>query len=137
MKQLQILSITVLFATVSLFQFSCKKEPAKVKTAQEMLLGKWTLVSEITNDFYGGMPHITIVNFPPGDFIDFKADWTGTKLQNGVSTTFTYSLIYYSKLHLGGMDFFDLKVFTETNLELYKKEIAGSDYKETTILLKR
>lgn len=137
MKQIRILSAALVFAMASLSLVSCKKESTPPKTTQDKLFGKWNLISEVTDDYYGGASHITTLNYQPGDYIEFKKDWTAIKYQNGSITTYNYSVIYYTKILLEGTGFCDLKVLTESDLELYKKEITGSAYKETTILLKK
>jgi hypothetical protein len=122
--------------------FSCKKEstaPAPTpKTTQEKLLGKWNWISEVVNHYYGGMPHITTYNFPAGDYMEFKTNGTVAQSHSGTAITYGYGVIDETKIWLVVTgDIYELKVLTATDLQLYKKDVNGVDYDESTLIFKR
>jgi len=118
---------------------SCKKESTTVpKTNQEKLLGKWNWISEVTNDYYGGMSHITTYNFPVGDYMEFKNDGKVTEYQSGSASTYNYGIISESKIWLVmAYNIYDVKLITGSDLQLYKKDVNGADYYESTLNFKR
>ena len=125
---------------ISLSFMACKKEsPAtQVKTTQEKLLGKWNLVSEVTNDYYGGSSHLTTYNFQPGDYTEFKNDGKFTEYKSGTFDTYDYGIIDDSKIWmLLTNNIYELKILTASDLQLYKKEISGTDYYESTLTMKK
>ena len=118
---------------------SCKKESAtQPKTTQEKLLGKWNWISEVVNDYYGGMPHITTYNFPAGDYMEFKSDMKVTEYQSGSVLTYDYGIINESKIWLFmAFNVYEVKLITGSDLQLYKKDVSGADYYESTLNFKR
>lgn len=134
-------TLTALLLTAALLPFvSCKKESTTPtpKTTQEKLLGKWNWVSEVVNNYYGGIPHITTYNFPAGDYMEFKTGGKVTEYQSGSATEYDFGLIYDSKIWLlVAYNIYDLKLLTDTDLHLYKKDVTGTDYYESTLNFKR
>ena len=119
---------------------ACKKESStKVQTTQEKMLGKWNLVSELTNDFYGSSSHLHTYLFSPGDYVEFKNDGKYIEFKSGSSSTYDYGMVNDSQLWLlypGNV--YDLKSFTTTALQLYHKEIfSPTEYHESTLSLTR
>jgi hypothetical protein len=53
-------TLAALLLTAALLpSVSCKKENATSSTTtQEKILGRWNWISEVTNDYHGGMSHI-------------------------------------------------------------------------------
>jgi hypothetical protein len=133
-------TFAVLFSVILMMSgFSCKKEStSKPKTTQEKLLGKWNLMSEVTNDYHSGSSHITTYPFLPADYMEFKNDGTVTDYEGGLTSTFGYGIIDDSKIWIGfTTNIYDLKVLTGSDLQLYKKDVSGTDYYESTLNLKR
>lgn len=119
---------------------SCKKGSTTPtpKTTQEKLLGKWNLISVIDNDYYGGSPHITTYNYPPGAYIEFRNDGRATTYDSGSTTNYDYGVITDSRIWMPLPSYiYELKIFTDTDLQLYRKEVTGADYHEYTLNLKR
>ena len=134
-------TLTGLLLTAAIMHcVSCKKESTMLtpKSTQEKLLGKWNMISEVDNDYYGGSSHITTYNFLPGDYIEFRSDGRATTYNSGSTFTYDYGVINESKIWMGLPNYiYDLKVFTETDLQLYRKNVTGADYYESTTNLKR
>lgn len=140
MKSIKTTLAALLLTAALLPCVSCKKESAGpiTKTTQEKLLGKWNWVSAVSNDYYGGMPHITTLNYLPGDYMEFKSDGTVISFQSGSTSTFTYSIIDGTKIWMVFPNYiYYLQVLTESELQLYIKIVTGSDYYESTLNLKR
>ena len=132
----KIMSIILL---LSMGFMACKKDDAKSKTTQEKLSGKWNFVSTISNHFYGGSSHFTNTTGAPGEYVDFRNDGKIYSYIIGAYDTVAYGIITESKIWIDNSNnTFDLKVFTDADLQLYDKEIINpSDYDEATINLKR
>lgn len=139
MKSIKTTLAALLLTIVLAPSVSCKKETAtQPKTTREKLLGKWNWISEVTNDYYGGMPHITTYNFPAGDYMEFKSDGKVTEYQSGSALTYDYGIIGESKIWLlAAYNIYDVKLITASDLQLYKKDVSGADYYESTLNLKR
>lgn len=141
MKTLKTTLAALLITAAILPCVSCKKESTTTptpKSAQEKLLGKWNMISEVYNDYYGGSSHITTYNFPAGDYLDFKSNGKVNSYQGGSTSTFDYGFINESKIWFGFLNnIFDLKLLTDTDLQMYKKDVTGADYHESTLNLKR
>ena len=131
------MSIILLF---SMGFMACKKESTtQVKTTQEKLLGKWNFVSTISNHFYSGSSHIITTTGAAGDYVDFRNDGKLYSYIIGSYDTVAYGIVNESKIWIDNtINTFDLKVFTDTDLQMYHKEVPNAtDYDETTITLKR
>lgn len=140
MKSIKTILAALLFTAAILPWVSCKKESASQdpKSTQEKLLGKWNWISEVTNNYYSGMPHITTYNFPAGDYMEFKSDGKVTEYQGGSTMTYDYGIIGDTKIWLVvASNIYDLKSITASDLQLYKKDVSGPDYDESTSNLKR
>ena len=132
--------ISGIFLLLSVGFTACKKESStKVQTTQEKMLGKWNLVSELTNDFYGGSSHLHTYPFSPGDYVEFKNDGKYIEFKSGSSSTYDYGMVNDSQVWLlypGNV--YDLKSFTTTALQLYHKEVfSPTEYHESTLSLTR
>ena len=133
----KILGIVLL---ISMGFLACKKESTpQPKTTQEKLLGKWNYISTVSNHFYSGSSHIMTVTGAAGDYADFRNDGKVYSLTNGSRDTAAYGIVNDSKIWIDNTSTtFDLKVFTETDLQLYHKEILNAtDYDEATVTLKK
>lgn len=139
MKSIKTTFAALVLAILVMPLVSCKKESAtQPKTTQEKLLGKWNWISEVTNDYYGGMPHITTYNFPTGDYMEFKSDGKVTQYNSGSAMTYDYGIIGDTKIWLVvANNIYELKALTASDLQLYKKDVSGADYYESTLHLKR
>ena len=133
----KILSI-ILLAGIGLT--ACKKEIApKPVTTQDKLLGKWNLITEVTNDYYGALSHPHNYPFAAGDYMEFKSDGKVIQYNSGSSMTFDYGLIGDTKVwFILPSNLFDLKLLTGTDLQLYHKDIySPTEYYESTLILKK
>lgn len=131
------MSIILLF---SMGFMACKKESTtQVKTTQEKLLGKWNFVSTISNHFYSGFPHIVTTAGAAGDYADFRNDGKVYSYIIGSYDTAAYGIVNESKIWIvDASNTFDLKIFTDTDLQMYQKAIVNAtDYDEATVNLKR
>ncbi len=130
--------IMIIILFLSMGFMACKKEsPAKVQTTQEKLLGKWNLVSELTNDFYGGTSHLHTYPFSSGDYVEFTSDGKYIEFKSGSSTTYNYGMVNDSQVWLlFSGNVYDLKSLTATALQLYHKEVfMPNEYYESTLSL--
>ena len=139
MKLIKTTFAALILAILVMALVSCKKESTtKPKTTQEKLLGKWNWVSEVVNNYYGGMPHITTYNFSAGDYMEFKSDGKITQYNSGFAMTYDYGISSDTKIWLGfAYNIYYLKVITESDLQLYKKDVSRADYYESTLNFKR
>lgn len=119
---------------------SCKKKDNKedLNIVLKMLEGKWTFLSYQTNQHYSGNDHLNTVSGSIGDYMNFAA---GGKLYLRLQTfqdTSLYSLFSSSRMVIDGVDTFDLKTLTESQLILYRKKVSSStDYYEQTYNLQK
>lgn len=119
---------------------ACKKESAaKPVTTQDKLLGKWNLITEVTNDYYGGASHPHNYPFAAGDYMEFKSDGKVIQYNSGSSMTFDYGLIGDTQVwFILPSNLFDLKLLTGTDLQLYNKDVySPTEYYESTLILKK
>jgi hypothetical protein len=126
------ISIVLLF---SLSFISCKKETTTLpKTSLEKILGKWKLVTTVTNDFYNGSSHLDTIVWQAGDYIDFRIDGKAYGYNSGSYDTTFYGIINNSKLWIDDVSYvFDIKILTESDLQVYRKEIISqTEYSEGT-----
>ncbi len=143
MKTLKTILAVLLVTAVILPSVSCKKDNITTPTPKstlEKLLGKWNEISEVTNDYNSGSSHITTYNFPTGDYMEFKSDGNINEYRTASGTMFTYSygIIDESNIWLGFTNnIYNLKSLTGSDLQLYKKDVTGADYYESTLNLKR
>ena len=74
-----------------------------------------------------------------GDYVDFRNDGKVYSYINGLRDTTSYGLMNDSKVWFDiTTNSFDIKVFTDADLQLYNKEIINAtDYDEATVNLKR
>lgn len=140
MRPIKTTLTALLFIAVILPCVSCKKESATPapRSSQEKLLGKWNLISEVTNDHYSGSDHITTYPFSAGDHMDFNNAGTVSEYKSGTILTYGYGVINESRIWLiySGNDY-DLKFITDNDLQLHIKDVTGADYYESTLNLKR
>ena len=133
----KILSIILLISTGLI---ACKKESTpQSKTTQEKFVGKWNLLSEVTNNYYSGSNHITTYPFTAGDYTEYRSDGKMIEYKNGSYDTFNYGFVSDSRiwiLYIG--NYFDIKTLTETDLQIYHKdEYSPTEYYESTLNLKK
>jgi hypothetical protein len=120
------------------FLSACKKSN-KQQTTLEKIQGKWQLVTDVENDHVNGQDDITTYTGDPGDIIDFRAD--GKAYFNIIGTgdmdTLAYTVSGDTKIEFEGTQF-DIITLTSNSFILHDKEvIAGSDFFEETITLKK
>lgn len=139
MKTIKTISVVLLFTVAGLPWMSCKKESStQTKNNSEKILGKWNWVSEVTNNYYNGTSHITTYHFPAGDYMEFKTGGKVTEYQSGSTMVYDYGFIGESNIWLGsGNNIYQLILLTGSDLQLYKKEVNGTDYYESTLNFKR
>ena len=136
MKSIKTTLAALLLTAALLPWVSCKKE--NTTTTQEKILGKWNWISEVTNDYYGGMSHITTYNFAAGDYFEFKSDGKVTEYESGTVITYDYGIIDKTRIWLlFTSNIYNLKLITSTDLQLYKKDVSGAGYYESTLNFKR
>lgn len=101
MKSIKTTLAALLLATALLPGVSRKKEnnPNRA-TTHEKILGKWNLISEVTNDYYNGLPNIITYNFPAVDYFEFKSDGKVTEYQSGTEMTYSYGIIDGTRIWL-------------------------------------
>ena len=98
---------------------ACKKSTTKVQATQEKLLGKWNLVSELTNDFYSVTSHLYTYPFATGDHMEFKSDRKYIEFKSGSSSTYDYGIVNDSQVWLDYPgNVYDLKSLTASGLLL-------------------
>ncbi len=125
---------------ISMSFMACKKESTvQPKTTLEKILGKWKLVTTVTNDFYNGSPHIDTIVWTASDYIDFRIDGKAYGYNSGSYDTTAYGIINNTKLWIDDVSYlFDIKILTETDLQLYRKDIISpTEYSEGTANAKR
>jgi len=126
--------ITFALLLFSLTLLSCKKDHEK--TTQEKILGKWSIVSIVDNDFYSGSSHITTYTGTTTDFIDFRNDGKASVSFAGYTNSSDYGLIGDTKIWIEN-DNYEIKTLTDNQLTLYSKDTYGSDFYESTMSLKK
>ena len=132
--------IMSLLLLISMGFIACKKETTtQPKTTYEKILGKWKLVTTVTNDYYSGSPHRDTIVWPAGDYIDFRIDGKAYGYNSGSYDTSAYGIINNSKLWIDDVSYvFDIEILTDTDLQVYRKEIISpTEYSEGTARVKR
>lgn len=133
-------TLTVLLLTAFILPWvSCKKESSPNNPSQDKIIGKWKLLSTITNDFYAGSPHITTYTGTAADYADFRTDGKVYAFVNSNYDTSAYAKISNTKMWITNIsDTFDIQTLTDTDLKLYRKEIyTPTEYYESTITFKK
>ena len=125
--------------SMALFYLPACKKSDKKQTTIEKIQGKWQLVTDVENDHIDGQDDITTYTGDPGDIIDFRAD--GKAYFNIIGTgdmdTLAYTVSGDTKIEFEGTQF-DIITLTPNLFVLHDKEIiAGSDFFEETITLKK
>lgn len=135
MKTKFVLSLLVLS---SLF-FSCKKEDAKEASTYDKLQGRWTMVSIVSNDHFGGVDHPGSEPIVAGDYAEFLADGTLNTKLGGITDVGDYGIVSESQIWIdSNTDIYDVRTLTSSSLVLYNKDVTSStDYFETTVTLSR
>jgi hypothetical protein len=132
MKKLLLVAI----ASMALFS-ACKKKDVE-KTTAEKIIGKWSLVSDSFNDYYGGSSHVVNYTGTAADYIEFKSDGNVSASYQGIYNTSTYNLQGDIKVVIAGHTN-DITTLTNNSLVLYSKTagaIAG-EYEEETSTFKK
>ncbi len=132
--------LIIITLLISMSFMACKKESTtQPKTTLEKILGKWKLVTTVTNDFYNGSPHLDTIVWPAGDYIDFRIDGKAYGYNSGSYDTSTYGIINNSKLWIDDVSYlYDIKILTEADLQVYRKDIISpTEYSEGTATAKR
>jgi hypothetical protein len=139
MNTIKTILTVFLIAVVMLLWISCKKASStQEKTNTEKILGKWNWISEVVNNYYGGASHITTYPFPTGDYMEFKTGGKVTEYQSGSTMVYDYGFIDESNIWLlNSSNIYHLNTLTGTDLQLYKKEVTGPDYYESTLNWKK
>lgn len=136
--KLIILSASLLILTF----FSCKKED-KSSSATSAIIGKWTLVKATENDHYSSQDHIDIYG-KPGDYFEFSSDGKFKGQLDGDYGESTWIISSDAKkLTIANTSNIivpplDVKILTSNMLQLYAKDVSGTDeYTETTLELSK
>lgn len=139
MKPIQTTLAALLFTFALLPGVSCKKESTSTKQAtREKIMGKWNWISEVTNDYYGGMPHIITYNFSAGDYIEFKSDGKVTEHERGTVSIYDYGVIDETRIWLiDPSNVYTLTFVTASDLQVSQKTSSAAGYYESTLHLKR
>lgn len=140
MKSIKTTLAVLLFTAAILPWVSCKKENTSSNNpSQDKIIGKWKLLSTVTNDFYAGTPHITTYTGTAADYADFRADGKVYSFVNSNHDTSAYVKISNTKMWItNSSDTFDIQTLTDMDLKLYRKETYNAgEYYETTITLKK
>lgn len=119
---------------------ACKKESTnQPKNTQEKIMGKWYLLTTVTNDFYAGTSHINTFTWNAGDYIDFRKDGKAYNYNSGGYDTSSYGITSDSKLWIDDASYlYDINILTETDLQVYRKDIfSPSEYTEATATARR
>lgn len=122
---------------------SCKKSSndQQPKTTQEKLQGIWKPVSTVINDYYNNASHADTTYWNAADYIDFRSDGKVYQYESASNSydTSAYGIIDDSKIWIINSTYvFEIKTFTDTDLQLYRKEIHNTtDYTESTARVKR
>jgi C-terminal lipocalin-like domain len=126
----------VAIASMALFS-ACKKKDVE-KTTAEKLIGRWALVSDTYNDYYGGSAHIINYTGTASDYVEFKADGTVTASYQGSSNTTSYSLQGDTKVVIAG-ETNEIRTLTDNGLVLYSKTlgVVAGEYEEETSTFKK
>ena len=136
MMTIKTLCIILLLATGFI---ACKKENEKKVIPHDRLLGKWRLDSTVVNDYYSGAPHKQTFTWAAEDYLDFRNNGKIYTNESRSYDTIPFGIISDFKIWIDTPgDIFDIKLLTETSLELYIKYLHGpEDYSESTVSLKR
>jgi hypothetical protein len=128
MKKLLFIAI----ASIVLFS-ACKKADTAERTNSEKLIGKWNLVTTLSNSYYSGAPHLNTRAGESNEFIEFKANNKITISFMGFVETQDYVLQDNSKIIVAG-ETNEIKTLTDNSLVLYSKTAglnSGEFYEET------
>ncbi|MEQ1552741.1 MAG: hypothetical protein ABL929_01115 [Ferruginibacter sp.] len=112
---------------------SCKKD----KPSSEIIVGQWTLVDHVYNDYYSNTAHITTTTGGASNTIFFDENGIANDALLGSTRQVSYSVQGNYILTLG-LDSYEIRTITNNVLLLYRKEPGvGNIYEEYTISLKR
>jgi hypothetical protein len=138
MKSIKTTLVVLLFTAIILPWVSCKKESTP-NNPQDKIIGKWKLLSTVTNDFYAGSPHITTYIGTAADYADFRTDGKVYTFITSNYDTAAYAKISNTKMWIDNTsDTFDIQILTDTDLKLYRKETYNAgEYYESTITFKK
>lgn len=135
---MKLFTYTAMICLACLLLQNCKKAETESQTqAQDKLLGKWNLISELTNNFYNGASHYTTYPFAAGDYVEFRSDGKYIEFKSSQSSTYSWGRVNDLKIWLlfPGNEY-ELRSMTATSVQLYKKEVySATEYYESTLSL--
>lgn len=116
---------------------ACKKD--KEKTTAEKVLGKWTSINSVENDFYNNTPHVTTYPAAAGDYADFRNDGKVYSKDGVDLDTSSYSITTDNKIIIES-ETLEIKTLTDNQFVLYNKDIdpiTPTEYYEVTLNLSK
>ena len=130
----KILSIALL---ISIGFIACKKTSTTENPNLPIITGKWKYIKTVLNDFYLDSSHVYTYPGDALDYVDFRTDGIAYSLTRGSYDTTVYGIIGNTKIWTGTPpDTFDIKLLTNSDLQLYKKTVSSaSEYYEVITYL--
>ncbi len=92
-----------------------------------MLEGKWMFVDHNRNHHYANKDNINTTSASSGDYIGFTTDGKLVLRLLNFDDNSTYSILPNSKILLYGVDAFDIKTLSPTQLILYQKDVVSAE----------
>lgn len=125
-------SLFLSMLAVSALVYSCKKN-----NDQSSIVGKWNLLTIYDNNTVSGVNHKDTTSYPSGSYtVEFTSNGKMYEKYNSFADTSTYK-VEGSKLIVDTYDTLKINTLSASDLQLYSKEVSGSNTYETTINLKR
>ncbi len=103
-----------------------------------MLEGKWMFVNHTRNHHYSNKDDINTTSASSGDYISFTLDDKLILRLLNFDDNSTYSVLPGNKILLYGVDAFDIKTLSATQLIFYRKDVVyAEDYYEEIYTFQR
>ena len=115
---------------------SCKKTETTTQTTAQKVLGKWTLVSEVSSETYQGRTTTDTYIGVAGDYVDVRTDGKIYYHYDNANDTTTYHVISDNLMKVE-WDTSSIKTLTNTSFILYNKQGSSDVTTETTLTLKK
>ena len=125
----------VLLAGAALFT-ACKKTETTATTTAQKVLGKWTIVSKFSREYYQGTWNNYSITGQAGEYADFRTDGKVYSNFNASLDTASYAIIS-DKLLKFNKDTFQIKTLTANSFVIYQSEFTARDSSDATTTLKR
>ena len=141
MKAIRNIWTAIALAGVIIGTVSCSKEkPSATEAAKNKILGKWKLQTVVSNSFNGGVNHISNRPDTSNQIMEFRNDGQVVYTDDhSLYESYGYGFSGPSSIWINVLlNFWDLKVLTDTDLQLYQKWPGPySSYEETTFIYHR